>query len=60
MRTSNISNNMTSINKMLTGEENRNRELHGHHHRSTPTSLHTPRPSMPRIHIGKKSIFIML
>jgi hypothetical protein len=51
MKTSNISNNMMSNDKMIIGEEHRNRELHGHYRHPTPT-IHTPRLSMPKIHSG--------
>jgi hypothetical protein len=48
---------MTSIGKMVIGDETRNRELHGQYRHSTPT-MHTPRPSMYKIDSGN-SIFIM-
>jgi len=51
MRTNNISNKMMGIGKMGIGEENRNRELHGQYHHSTPT-FHSPRPSMLKLHSG--------
>ena len=45
MRTSNISNNMMSIGKMIIGEENRNRELHGQSS-SFYTTIHSSRSSI--------------
>jgi hypothetical protein len=49
---------MTSIGKMVMGDENRHRELHGQYLHPTPTthspriSMHSPRVSFSRIHIG--------
>jgi hypothetical protein len=57
MRSSNISNNMTSIGTMVIGDENRTRQLHGQYYHST-SIIHSPRPSMIGVHSGN-SIFIM-
>jgi hypothetical protein len=47
---------MTSTGRMLIGDENRHRELHGQYRHSTPT-MHSPRVSIPRIPIGNPSFF---
>jgi hypothetical protein len=41
----------TSNNRMIIGDENRHRELHGQYRHSTPT-MHSPRISVPRIYMG--------
>ena len=48
---------MTTAAKMVIGEDNRNRDLHGQHRHHTPTT-HSPRTSMPRFQSGNSSFFL--
>jgi len=59
-RINHISKNMTTIGKMVIGDENiRNRESHGQHRHSTPT-MHTPRPSVLRSQSSNSISFFLL